>query len=332
MENLSNEIPAPTELEKRRLRYLANLDALQMSDMEKIYPAEMKKREWSEITDGAEIEKFRPKPLIVMNQIISKGLYGVFRDKNGEHTFIAPRLGKYSKIREILLDMLATAKEIAPWASAKGIGRTDDKMFEGDCGIWTFTGTIVQYHPNSLENMVNGVGDDKYSVENKQGFLREHVAAIVHENLHIHNEQDLNMGGPARTITETAPIMGEYLAFPDKNGKMKSLVQEAIQTLEQKQTGKRDLYVDATLLGIIVAASCDGTLPETENLASIKEALENWQKRVENLPPKELTVYRRKIEQEWLLSLNDEKLKSKLTELKQTHPQLIENLLENFVW
>lgn len=314
------------EQEARKKRYLLNLENVQNGKPEDFYPPEMKKREWVEITDERELNEARKQLGFVAKEVPAE-IYGLYVDESGEHTYFAPRFNKFPKMRVILLDILATAKDIAPWAQQKGLAWfSDAERWNGQCGQWTFRGQLVACEPAVIENVVNGLGDSKYSPEQRQVFLREDVSALVHENVHLNNNESLDFGGPARTIRETAPMAAEYLAFPGKNNKIKNVFEGARKLLRGEQE-KDDYYNDATLLGMLVMAQDEGLLPEDENIDQIETRLDEWQVQIENLSGDDLTAYRRKVEVEWLLSSNDEKLRAKLLQLKQKYPSLIHRLL-----
>lgn len=318
-----------SEQEARKQRHLANLENLQNSDLESFYPVEMERHEWEEVVDEEELKQAR-ESLRYIAQLIPSALYGLYRDKKGEHSYFVRRHDKFSKVREIQLDMLAAAKTIAPWAKQRGLvyeGVKDEKeMWSGKLGTWSFTGTFIRTDSAIMQNLANGLGDEKYSREQKQTFLRDDISAIVHENTHINNTDSLDFGGPARKISEAAPMASEYLAFPGKNSKMKVVTEKARRLLRDEQENE-DYYSDATLMGMLVMACDEGLMPEEENVDKMEEGLSIWQTKVEELRPDELTEYRRKVEAEWLLSLDDVKLREKLSELRKQYPNLMGRLI-----
>lgn len=320
------------EEEARKQRYLTNLENIQNSELEDLYPPEMKKREWVEITDEAELNQAKEQMRFLKNEIPPQ-LYGLFRDEDGEHTYFVRRFNKFPKARNIQLDMLATAKEIAPWAEQKGMvyeGHGSEKeAWSAKCGPWSFSGNLIRSDAVIMENVINGLGDPKYSHEQKKTFLRDDISAIVHENTHINNTDSIDFGGPARKITETAPMSSEYLAFPGKNSKMKIVTERARKLLRGEQKND-DYYNDATLMGMLVMTRDEGLLPEEEDVERIDESLTVWQSQVESLPAEELIQYRRKVEAEWLLSEDDIKLHAKLQELRQQYPNLMHRLLGDY--
>lgn len=316
----------------RKQRYLTNLENLQSSDLEDLYPPEMEKREWMEVTDEQEVQQAREQMRNLTSEI-PKTLYGLYRDESGEHTYFVRRFKKFPKVGQIQLDMLANAKDIAPWAKQKGMvyegAQSEKEAWSAKCGSWSFTGSLIRSDSGIIEHMVNGLGDPKYSREQKQTFLRDDISAIVHENTHINNTDSLNFGGPARKICETAPMASEYLAFPGKNSKMKIVAEQARKLLRGEQE-KDDYYNDATLMGMLVMARDEGLLPEVEDIVKINQGLGVWQEKVESLPPAELIVCRRQVEDEWLLSNDDEKLHGKLRELRQQYPELTNRLIGDY--
>lgn len=320
------------EEEARKQRYLTNLENIQNSDLEDLYPPEMEKREWLEVTDKNELRQAR-EPMRLLSSEIPEALYGLYRDESGEHTYFVRRFKKFPKVGQIQLDMLATTKKIAPWAKQKGMvyegANSAKEAWSAKCGPWSFTGSLIRSDAVIMENIVNGLGDPKYSHEQKQTFLRDDISAIVHENTHINNTDSLDFGGPARKISETAPMASEYLAFPGKNSKMKIVTERARKLLRGEQE-KDDYYNDATLMGMLVMARDEGLLPEDEDITKIDAGLVAWQMQVESLSAEATTAYRRQVEAEWLLSNDDVKLHDKLLELKQQYPKLMHSLLGDY--
>lgn len=320
------------EQEARKQRYLANLENIQNSNLEDLYPPEVERREWSEVTDAEELKQAREQLRFLANEI-PRELYGLYRDKKGEHTYFVRRFNEFPKVRDIQLDMLATAKDIAPWAKQKGLvykgARSEKEVWSATCGPWSFSGSLIRTDMVIMESVVNGLGDPKWSQEQKHTFLRTDISAIVHENTHINNTDSVDFGGPARKITETAPMAAEYLSFPGKNSKMKTVTENARRLLRGEQE-KDDYYNDATLMGMLVMARDEGLLPEDEDVTTIDEGLATWQSKIEGLLEEELTEYRRNVEEEWLLSNNDINLHSKLLELKQLYPELMHRLLGDY--
>ncbi len=320
------------EQEARKQRYRTNLENLQNTNLEELYPPEMARREWSEVTDEEELNQAKEHLRLLANKI-PRELYGLYRDTSGEHTYFVRRFNEFPKMREIQLDMLAAAKDIAPWVKQRGLvyegASSAQEAWSAKGGPWSFGGSLITSDMVIMEGVVNGLGDPQYSREQKQTFLRNDIAAIVHENTHINNTDSFDFGGPARKISETAPMASEYLAFPGKNSKMKIVTERARKLLRGEQE-KDDYYNDATLMGMLVMARDEGLLPEDEDIAMIDEGLAAWQSNVEGLPAGELSEYRRKVEDEWLLSADDIKLHGKLMALKQQYPELMHRLLGDF--
>lgn len=321
------------EQEERKARYFNNLENIQNSNLEELYPPEMEKREWLEVTGEEELNQAKKQLDYSLANEVSPQLYGLYRDKPGEHSYFVRRFNKFPKVRDIQLDMLATAKDIAPWAKQEGLvydkASSEKEAWSAKCGPWSFIGNFIRSDEVIIENLVNGLGDRKYSREQKQTFLRDDISAIVHENTHINNTDSFDFGGPARKITETAPMATEYLSFPGKNSKMKIVTGDARKLLRGEQK-KNDYYNDATLIGMLVLARDEGLLPENEDIEKIDEGLVTWQAQIEGLSSGELSEYRRKVEAEWLLSNDDVKLHDKLLELKQQYPELMHRLLEDY--
>jgi hypothetical protein len=317
------------EQEMRKQRYLSNLENLQNSDWEEMYPTEMQKCEWTEVTDERELRQAREQPGFLVTDVPNQ-LYGLYRDVSGDNSYFVSRSSKFPKMREIQLDMLATAKEIAPWAKQQAIvyerPSSAKEAWSAKCGPWSFNGNIIRSDKVIMESMVNGLGDPEYSLEQKQGFLREDIAAIVHENAHIYNTDKLEFGVRELKISETAPLAAEYLSFPGRNDKMKIMMENAHKLLRGEQE-KEDYYNDAALMGMLVMARDDGLLPEQEDSAGIDDGLRAWQANVEGRSSAELVAYRRGVEERWLLSKNDEKLHGKLAELEKQYPELMNRLL-----
>lgn len=323
------EYQLTAEQETRSQRYRASLEHIQNSELEDLYPPEMKQREWTEVTDEAELHEARGKLGNLKSDVPPK-LYGLYRDADGEHLYFVRRFNAFPKVTNVQLDMLATAREIAPWAKQKGLvfesPLSAEKAWTGTCKYWTFRGNLISGDAAMLEKVVNGLGDPKNSLGQKTTLICEDISAFVHENTHINN---VNISGPGGPIPETAPMASEYLAFPGKNGKMKIVTTKARKRLLGEQE-KVDSYDDATLIGMLVMARDEGLLPEEEDLGKMDQGLEAWQKMVESLPRDELSSYRRKVEAEWLLSQDDEKLHAKLRELRQHYPELIHRLIGDF--
>lgn len=320
------------EQEARKQRYLTNIENVQNSELEDLYPPEMKKREWTEVTDEVELNQARGQMRFLKNEIPPE-LYGLYRDKDDEHTYFVRRFNKFPKVRDIQLDMLANAKEIAPWAKQKGLvyegARSAQEVWSAKCGSWSFTGNLIRGDAVTMESAINGLGDPKYSREQKATFLRDDISAIVHENTHINNTDSMDFGGPARKISETAPMASEYLAFPGKNSKMKVVTEQARKLLRGEQE-EDDYYNDSTLMGMLVMARDEGLLPEEEDIGKIDKGLGAWQEKVESLSQGGLLEYRRKVEAEWLLSNGDEKLRGKLQELRGQYPELITRIIGDY--
>lgn len=319
------------EQEARKQRYLTNLENIQNSELEDLYPQEMKKREWEEITDEKRLKEARERMTLYVKNLIPQEVYGLYADRESGQTYFVQRSNKFPKVGEIHLDMLAVAKEIAPWASQHGLifksaSSEEKEIWARGCGQWSFYGNLIHGNMAVKESEINGLGDPKYSVEQKRTFLRNDIAAIVHENTHINNTDRLDFGGPARKIAETAPMAAEYLAFTGKNSKMKVVVEQARRLLRGGQE-ENDFYNDATLMGMLIMARDEGLLPEEEDIQKIDEGLGVWQEKVESLLPDQLSEYRRKVESEWLLSEDDEKLHGKISELEQQYPDLMNRLL-----
>jgi hypothetical protein len=83
-------------------------------------------------------------------------------------------------------------------------------------------------------------------------------------------------------------------------------------------------------MGMLVMARDEGLLPEEEDVEKIDEGLGAWQEKVESLSQDELSQHRRKVEDEWLLSEDDEKLHGKLRELRQQYPDLTDRLIGDY--
>ncbi len=65
------------EQEARKQRYLTNIESVQNSDLEELYPSEMKKREWIEVKDEAELTEARGE-LGYLKTLVSPSQYGLF--------------------------------------------------------------------------------------------------------------------------------------------------------------------------------------------------------------------------------------------------------------
>lgn len=324
---------AVLEKDARAQRYRENLERLKEVDLKTLYPSEVKKRNWSEITDEDILEEERKKHGFSKTDLQRHGL---FQDESGQYRYFITRFKKPSEppkvsiVAQIELDMLATANEVAPWGKQAGyIENRDSEWFGNQSGQWTFWGNFVQYDPKIVENMINGLGDPKYSGDQKREFIYEDISAIVHENVHINNTDSIDFGGPHRKISETAPMAAEYLAFPGKNGKMRVMTDNARRLLKSERVDT-SFYNDATLMGMLIMADEEGLLPEEEEVEKIDNGLIAWQVKIESLDEEELKKYRRRVEDGWLLSHDDVKLEAKLLKLKQKYPLLIEKLLEGY--
>lgn len=312
------------EKQARKERFLQNMENLQNANLEDLYPPEIQARKWEEVTQEEDIKQFW-KSLGGTGKYLSTTSYRLYRDPESQSQFIVPRLNKYPQAQNALLDMLATAKHVAPWAPTKGFVRPDQDMFIDKTTFWRPHGRMIELKPAVLESIVNGLGDKKHTKEARHEFLRQDIAALVHENVHIYNKQE-HGGFGEHTLIEIAPIAAEYLAFPGKNEKMSEISQNTRKVLMGKQD-KESYYDNATLLGMLIMAKHEQLLPENENISEIEQGLDAWQEDVESLPSEELATYRQKVADSWMLSENDEKLKVELTELRQQYPELTTRLL-----
>ena len=125
--------------------------------------------------------------------------------------------------------MLAAMRDLSPWASAVGMKRDNNsRLFDTNrAAMYTFAINWIVYYPAVIRNIVNGIGDDRYTPQQKQGFIIEDVASLIHECVHMNNSQDLDFGGPHRVLVELGLITCEYLAFSGRNPKMSALAENA---------------------------------------------------------------------------------------------------------
>ncbi len=291
-----------------RTRYLHNLQRLEKIDLSTIYPPEMKRRNWQPAAQGPELGEF----LLHISALdrsptggVNNGVTAAFSSEDG-YIFAAPELPNNPSLRNLLLDLLATMKDLSPWSKVVGMKRAENiELFDtSKAAIYTFAINWIVYYPAVIRNIVNGLGGEEHSFIKKQGFIIEDVASLIHESVHIENAQDLDMGGPHRVLAELAPTTCEYLAFPGRNPKMTNLIDRALDMLE-KQPMQKDLYAEALLIGLLVLAQHDGALSNSDSSATLSTELKTWKQQLEELDQDHLTAKRREYEQ-ILLSDNDQ--------------------------
>ncbi len=78
--------PLTPKEEVRKTRFRSNLENVQNADLKELYPPEMEHREWTEVTDKKELGQAREELRFFANDIPPE-LYGLYRDKDGEHSY-----------------------------------------------------------------------------------------------------------------------------------------------------------------------------------------------------------------------------------------------------
>jgi len=296
-----------TSVEDMIERYKANLQRLERIDISSLYPPEMKRKNWQLATNGPELDEFlshiRPLDLSPTGGV-NNGITAAFISEDG-YIFAAPELPDNPNLRNLLLDMLATMKDLSPWSKVVGMKRAENvELFTtSKAAMYTIATNWIVYYPAVIRNIVNGLGEEKYSSVKKQGFIIEDVASLIHEAVHIENAQDLDMGGPHRVLVELAPTTCEYLAFPERNPKMTILIDKAFAILEGKPV-ENTLYAEALLMGLLILAQHDGALSGIDSNDSLVAELQTWKQHLEELDQDQMSTKRREYEQ-ILLSDND---------------------------
>lgn len=320
---------SPSEFEAMQRRYLDNLKHLEEIDVSALYPPEMRQRTWKRVTDDAEVKAFMSR--VRLWDQPPGGKYGlgdimaVFKSEDGL-VFAAPSLPDNPHLRHLLLDMLATMRDLAPWTSVVGIKHSDDfDTFDTKRpALWTFSINWIVYFPGVIRNIVNGLGDEKYLLQEKRGYIIEDVAALIHEGVHINNGQDLDWGGPHRVLVELAPITSEFLAFPGRNKKMSLLFESALLLLREGRSDGSP-YCEGLLLGAVVLAQHDGFIGSNDTQEDIARGIEVWKTSIEQMDRVALDAKRREYER-ILLSDNDSLVQQQLVALADKYPNTLGSL------
>jgi hypothetical protein len=334
---MSQEIKKPDDLDvtvpmtredERSRRYIASLHNLEQAvSLEEIYPSEIKRHQWEVVTDEDAIQAVMSK--VPLNRgFIQPLIQSVYRDEEGHYVFLAPNFGnRFSKPPQIFLDILATAKEIAPWSPYVGLAKSPDtEYFEGDedNAFWSCAGLVVTFQAPGMENIINALGSKEISTEEKSNLLLGHTASLVHEATHMKNEQGAAIGyGPAKVMIEAAPILEEYLAFPKSNPKMSTMVNRLQENLANGKVS--ELYQQALALGILLLIDGED-LPIADSCQGLAQAIMVWRQSIEGMAASELAGYRQQAEESCLLSSEDANLKLRLISIVNKYPVLMAEL------
>ena len=323
------EAPQKTESEVRRDRYMTNLMRVERLQPADFLPSEVQARTWQEVVDPEEVSVFMANfPSYGGKALtIDRRLTGVYKNVDSGLMFASPALPDLPVTRQIVLDMLAGAKDLAPWAPMAGL-KVDGKQefFNPETpGTYTFHGRWVVIFPPILENIINGLGDEKYTDTQRQELIIEVVSCIVHETVHQNNNPDLDFGGPHRILAEIASTVTEYLVFPGRNDKISKLIDQS-DSLLMSHIESSDEYAEALLIGMLLCANHTGFLPPEDDKNLLRDGLSRWRAYVESLSRVELENIRRGFESALLLSEQDAKLLPGLRILLQKYPQALSHL------
>lgn len=318
------------EVNELRGRYLDNLLNLESLNVADFYPPEVLRRQWEEVAESPELVEFMRH--FSTNDVSTGGRFnehvlGVFRDTKTGQLFAAPTIPTRPNTRQILLDMLAAANDLAPWSRFKGLKwEKGDMFFEPHLpNLFTFQRSWIIIYPPVLIGIVNGLGDPKYTNEQRKSFIIQDVSCIIHEAVHISNNPDLDFGGPHRVLAEIASTLTEYLAFPGKNVKMTKISNRAILLL-QKFTEKFNTYDEALLIGMLIMARESGFLSDEDDPKLLTQGIQKWKAYVESHNRDDLEKLRRKYEEKYLISIKDEKLIPAILTLRQIYPNSLGHL------
>lgn len=298
-------------------------------DAARFYPPEVARHRWEEVPESPELASFMqnfPLTDLSVGGRFDKRLLNVFREMKTGRMLAAPVFPGRPQTRQILLDMIATAAELAPYSQFAGLKRPDnEELFQSQARIYSFQGRWILMHPYMMEAFVNGLGDERYSDSQRTTFMIEDIAAMVHETVHIHNEQDMDFGGPYRVLSETASTTSEYFAFPGRNPKMAEIADNASLLLEGDME-KAGCYNEGLLIGMLVAAEDESCLSKDDDRQAIAKNLQVWRQHIECLPRDMLESRRRALEDRYFLSAQDTKLLPAIARLKHDYPRSLGHL------
>jgi len=317
--------------DQRRERYFKNLSRLETLAPESFYPPEMKRHQWEEVPESPELEAFMKNFSIYDkndNGRFDKRYMKVFRDIDTKKIYAIPAFLQ-KNATQIILDMLITSAKLAPWSNCSGLKCLEvDQFFKKNpLDHFDYHKNWIIVYPLIIENLVNGLGDDKYSNAQRINFLNHYISAFVHETVHQYNDQEgLSFGGFKKVLLEISSTITEYLVFPGKNEKMTKIINNAIKLLGKNEERDIDDYEEATLIGMLISAQENSFLPENDDKQGLTEGLHKWRAFIEGLTRPELETERRKLEGKYFISKQDKKLFPAVIKLKQKYPDSLKHL------
>lgn len=321
---------SPASPEKRRKRYLASLERLESMDPQEFYPDGVRMHNWEQVDESPELEEFMRNFSIYdthKDRKFDNRITRVFRNKDSGRMFAVPAFPSYPNARQVILDSLATVSDLIPTAMITGFKWRDGETFfqPKTKNMFTFQGKMIVAYPAAIEDLINGLGDEKFSNDQRTKFLAEDISAFLHEAVHIANEQDLDLGGPHRVLSETASTTMEYLAFPGRNPKMSESVDKAVGLLRGEGEGTSH-YDEALLIGMLVSAQDGGFLNKNDDKETLAESLDDWRKTTEGLSENELRIVRNSLQKKYFISERDEKLIPAVINLGKLYPKSLRHL------
>lgn len=327
---METEPPPPgegqNESQERRDRYLRNLENLNNTDWSEVYPEEIQQRSWEVVEDPEEIDQFYQNFYPPPASKPPPEIYSIYRDQETGAQFVAFKVGSH---RQVILDLLFAHKQIAPWSPIRALvlKQTDD-LFEhgGKAPRFESYHATVEINGRGLVSFVNGLGDPKYTAEQKRGFLVEYLGILVHEAVHSKNEPGISFGG--HMGPEAGASLAEYLVAPSQNEKIKHLLEAGIGLIKnqgkgepkksESQSGK--IYAKYLILGLLSLADKENTLPEQDDPGEIITTINLLHAKICQMSREELAQYREKTESIFL-SDEDEVMEETTTRLLKRYPK-----------
>lgn len=316
------------QTDKAEQRYLENLANIESKNIADFMPDGFKAGKWQK-ADEAAISEFKTNhfglyddPNLLKNQLVA-----IYKDQNTGAILAGPGFaGKFTKPTFLLLDILLAAKKMAPWSKMDSIGPTFQE--ENDQRLFTsFVGSRIELKPEPLKQIINGVGDPKYTNEQRKDLMREYIATCVHESVHLNNDPNINLGGPDRVFSEISSTTEEYLCFPGRNEKLEIWLNGSLDLIAGKPVEPRiKLYSRCLAWGMLVMAKQLGYLPNEDNPETVHAGLVKTKEHIESLSKEQLSNFRKKMEDEVLLSEKDAKLQLYVADIWENYPNSRQNL------
>jgi hypothetical protein len=320
-----------SEMELRKERFLVSLENLKNIDLADIYPPEIEKRDWVRITNAEEVEEFLKEHFGNAREALSQDVYllAIFKDTETGTLLAAPSFmkkeGPVDIVAQPLLDLLFAAKKMAPWSRFASVGLDrDEQYFTAKQTGWTMRGHHLVINVGEMELLIRDLGDLERPEEYRHDLLRTELATVIHESVHVSNEQDGDYEhGPI--IGEIAPTTEEYLIFPGRNNHMEGLAQSATKLISGDIAHKH-VYSEALALGFLLLTDRDGLLSDEDSAEALLAGVDSWKKHIFALDDIGLDGYRKEVEEEIFLAQEDVKLRQVLGPLIRRYPKTLGHL------